>query len=493
MLGGGLRKWNIYWFPIFRIMEGSSETIRVIQPYFYWDNISTVFSWQAFPSGKLQRWCQWEDAITRLHVGQRQFQMATRWTCCWPELSQRHWQCICDYICKKVLNSYAAAGRERGSMWEKQHWRHQGQCKKEEEGQLWVPEQRVPCSSWLPCCWPWRTPPWSWVYPVGRYYPMESLHRSWLLTGLWPHGEESMLGQVSWQDLFSCGWPTLEQSVPEWLHTMERPHTRAVPQELKPMGRTHVGEKLSHMGEIHIGTGEEHKEKGAAKTCDELTEMATTYCCLQEGGRKVKREVKPMKKAGVSCNFKNLLLFLHSLFCLVGKNLISPSRFCIAYDGDCQLLSLSLFDPQIVHNFSPPSCWGGDVIEGVGGYMETSEGQSTTLPFCIFFPTWKIKEILFLSSDTPQAHIKGRTKQKKGVKFLVVLVVSLKKESEILQNQIPPSWTHFSSYIFRRCEDHSWFLEAIISFPLFFSVWKLNWLQNPRQGEEREGCRDMRW
>lgn len=67
------------------------------------------------------------------------------------------------------------------------------------------------------------------------------------------------------------------------------------------------------------------------------------------------------------------------------------------------------------------------MIEGVGGYMETSEGQSTILPFCIFFPIWKIQEILFLSSDTPQAHIKGRTKQKKGVKFLVVLVVSLKK------------------------------------------------------------------
>lgn len=59
--------------------------------------------------------------------------------------------------------------------------------------------------------------------------------------------------------------------------------------------------------------------------------------------------------------------------------------------------------------------------------METSEGQSTTLPLCIFFPILKIKEVLFLSSDTPQPHIKGHIKQKKGVKFLVVFVVSLRR------------------------------------------------------------------
>lgn len=70
------------------------------------------------------------------------------------------------------------------------------------------------------------------------------------------------------------------------------------------------------------------------------------------------------------------------------------------------------------------------MIEGVDGHMETREGQSTTLSPCIFFPILKIKEILFLSSVTPQAHIKGHIKQKKGVKFLVVLVVSLKKKNQ---------------------------------------------------------------
>lgn len=60
------------------------------------------------------------------------------------------------------------------------------------------------------------------------------------------------------------------------------------------------------------------------------------------------------------------------------------------------------------------------------GHLETSEGEPTTLPLCVFFPILKIKEVLFLSSDTPQPHIKGHIKQNKGVKFLVVLVVSLK-------------------------------------------------------------------
>lgn len=51
---------------------------------------------------------------------------------------------------------------------------------------------------------------------------------------------------------------------------------------------------------LHVGTGEGHEKKGAAKTSDELAAMTTTcpYCCLKEGGRKVKREVESMKKAG---------------------------------------------------------------------------------------------------------------------------------------------------------------------------------------------------
>jgi len=39
-----------------------------------------------------------------------------------------------------------------------------------------------------------------------------------------------------------CKGPTLEQSVPEGLHPMERNHARGVLQELQPMGRTAIGE-----------------------------------------------------------------------------------------------------------------------------------------------------------------------------------------------------------------------------------------------------------
>jgi len=47
------------------------------------------------------------------------------------------------------------------------------------------------------------------------------------------------------------GGTTLEQPVPEGLHSMEGTHTGAVREELQPVGRTHVGTvrgRLSPMG-----------------------------------------------------------------------------------------------------------------------------------------------------------------------------------------------------------------------------------------------------
>lgn len=49
--------------------------------------------------------------------------------------------------------------------------------------------------------------------------------RSYWKFPLWPRGEL-----------------TLEQPVPEGLHTVEGTHTGAVHEELQPLGRTHVGE-----------------------------------------------------------------------------------------------------------------------------------------------------------------------------------------------------------------------------------------------------------
>ncbi|KAJ7419650.1 protein pxr1-like [Pitangus sulphuratus] len=66
--------------------------------------------------------------------------------------------------------------------------------------------------------------------------PMGSPHCSRLLAGpmaLWR--EEPMLEQVCWQDLWSCGGPTLEQSVPEGQQCVEGTHARAVHEELQPV------------------------------------------------------------------------------------------------------------------------------------------------------------------------------------------------------------------------------------------------------------------
>ncbi|KAF4793767.1 hypothetical protein TURU_108121 [Turdus rufiventris] len=57
-----------------------------------------------------------------------------------------------------------------------------------------------------------------------------------------PWREEPTLEQVYRQDLLPCGGFTLEQSVPEGLHTMEGTHPGAVYEELQPAGRSRVGE-----------------------------------------------------------------------------------------------------------------------------------------------------------------------------------------------------------------------------------------------------------
>jgi len=51
-----------------------------------------------------------------------------------------------------------------------------------------------------------------------------------------------MLEQVCQQDLRHCGGPTLEQPIPEGLHSMERTYTRAVCEELQPVRRTYAGD-----------------------------------------------------------------------------------------------------------------------------------------------------------------------------------------------------------------------------------------------------------
>ncbi|OPJ81253.1 hypothetical protein AV530_009472 [Patagioenas fasciata monilis] len=51
-------------------------------------------------------------------------------------------------------------------------------------------------------------------------------------------GEKPMLEQVFWQDLWPHGGSTLEQSVPEGLHPVERTHVGEVCEGLSPMGET---------------------------------------------------------------------------------------------------------------------------------------------------------------------------------------------------------------------------------------------------------------
>ncbi|GAB0184410.1 zinc finger and BTB domain-containing protein 5 [Grus japonensis] len=56
--------------------------------------------------------------------------------------------------------------------------------------------------------------------------------------GSWqdPWREEPRLEQVCWQDLWPHGGPTLEQSTPEGLHSVEGTHVRAVHEELQTVG-----------------------------------------------------------------------------------------------------------------------------------------------------------------------------------------------------------------------------------------------------------------
>ena len=70
---------------------------------------------------------------------------------------------------------------------------------------------------------------------------MESPRWSRLLAGTVAHGEEPMLEQVCWQDVWPVGGPLPEQSIPEGLYPMERTHAGTVLEELQPVGRTHVG------------------------------------------------------------------------------------------------------------------------------------------------------------------------------------------------------------------------------------------------------------
>ncbi|KAK4810960.1 hypothetical protein QYF61_014432 [Mycteria americana] len=71
--------------------------------------------------------------------------------------------------------------------------------------------------------------------PKGGCDPVESLCWSRLLAEpVNPRREETMLEQGCWQDLWPHGGPTLEQSIPEGLHPMERAHAGAVHGRLSP-------------------------------------------------------------------------------------------------------------------------------------------------------------------------------------------------------------------------------------------------------------------
>jgi len=69
--------------------------------------------------------------------------------------------------------------------------------------------------------------------PEGGCGPVEIPRWSRLLAELVdPWREKPVLEQVCWQDLWPHGGPTLEQSVPDGLHSVEGTHAGAVHEEL---------------------------------------------------------------------------------------------------------------------------------------------------------------------------------------------------------------------------------------------------------------------
>lgn len=176
---------------------------------------------------------------------------------------------------------------------------------------------------------------------------------------------------------------------------------------------------------LHIGTGEQREKKGPAKTCDDCNGQPVPTAAWREV-EKSRGKLSLWRRQRWGAVFKICSYFFVSCSVWLVRNWFLQVDFVLPMMVISKYSPCSYLDPQIFNNFSPPYRWGGDVIEWVDGHLETSEGQSTTLPLCIFFPILKIKEVLFLSSDTPQPHIKGHIKENKGVKFLIVLVVSLK-------------------------------------------------------------------
>ncbi|KAK4830792.1 hypothetical protein QYF61_013625, partial [Mycteria americana] len=82
--------------------------------------------------------------------------------------------------------------------------------------------------------------------PWRKLQPVENPCQRRLLAGTVAPGEEPTLEKVFWQDLWPCGGPTLEQSVPEGLHPVERTRAGTVLEELQPTGRTCAG--VAHAG-----------------------------------------------------------------------------------------------------------------------------------------------------------------------------------------------------------------------------------------------------
>ncbi|KAK4827851.1 hypothetical protein QYF61_022001 [Mycteria americana] len=74
-------------------------------------------------------------------------------------------------------------------------------------------------------------------------------------------GASFLAGPVAWER------PTLEQSISEGLHPMERTHTGAVLQELQPIERTHVGEVLEELQPIQFLLTIVHTLSAAVKPC----------------------------------------------------------------------------------------------------------------------------------------------------------------------------------------------------------------------------------
>ncbi|KAM9590860.1 uncharacterized protein ACIBXB_005909 [Morphnus guianensis] len=116
-----------------------------------------------------------------------------------------------------------------------------------------------------------------------------------------PHWSRFLAGPVT-------PWigPTLELSIPEGLHPVERTHAGAVRGELQPVeGPTlekFVEDCLPWEGP-HAGAGGEFEEEGVEETtCDELTAIPVppSTCATQgEEVEKIRSEAEPGKKGGV--------------------------------------------------------------------------------------------------------------------------------------------------------------------------------------------------